>query len=430
MSRSSTKQLPNRRHWRWSRLVAALALFLLGSIGLKYAAATSPAYYVSCTTGSDYNTGATSATPWKSLSKVGRTTFSAGSTIYLRSGCSFDGGLRLNGGGTSGLPITVTSYGAGARPVVSYSSGSLYSDAIVISGAYVTVQNLKIIKGSNSGIGIDGPHATIRNNEMTNDGQGVEIRGGGTSAYVANNYVHDLKMVVNARGGDDDYGAICFTVQATNVEIVHNRGTNCVAPSYDYGTDGGFVEVWEGADNLYVHDNYSNNTDGFLEAGADSNGSSANNMRFVNNIIVNAGALINIHTDGHFAIPVSNLQFLNNTTYQSAKTTYDMFYSPDSVTARNNIFYMGTNTGLTVGTAPHVHTNNLYYCAWSDAGISLGAGEKMADPKFVAPGTDFHLQASSPARGMALALPGIEADYAGRAMGTSPDAGAYPLATP
>ena len=70
----------------------------------------------------------------------------------------------------------------------------------------------------------------------------------------------------------NDYGAVCFWVQAGNNEISYNRGINCRASSYDFGYDGGFVEVWENGDNSYIHHNYAQNTNGFFELGSGGSG--------------------------------------------------------------------------------------------------------------------------------------------------------------
>ena len=92
-------------------------------------------YYVS-TAGSNSNNGLSPSAAWQSISKV-NSSFSliaAGDSILFRSGDVFYGALIIGKSGTSGKPIVVSSYGTGAKPVISgfttISSWSLVSAGI------------------------------------------------------------------------------------------------------------------------------------------------------------------------------------------------------------------------------------------------------------------------------------------------------------
>ena len=72
-------------------------------------------YYVdNCVvTGKDSNNAASPATPWLTLAHVHAHTFSAGDSVLLQGGCTWREQLTLGQSGSSGKPITITSYGTG-----------------------------------------------------------------------------------------------------------------------------------------------------------------------------------------------------------------------------------------------------------------------------------------------------------------------------
>jgi hypothetical protein len=233
-------------------------------------------------------------------------------------------------------------------------------------------------------------------------------------------------MIVNTPGGNDDYGAVCFWLYAGNNEISYNRGINCRAPSYDYGYDGGFVEIFDQGDNTYVHHNYAENTNGFIELGARAGGS-AQDVTLTYNVIYNTGTAACIGT----SIAVANFNFDNNTFVATGGSGFLVFDCTNDLSAlqvRNNIFYsnlpIARNGNFT-------HTNNLYYMVnmvdGLDVGYALGTGEKTADPLFVnVEAGDFHLQAGSPAIDAGLNL-GYTKDFEDNTVpvGAAPDIGAY-----
>ncbi|WUH78504.1 right-handed parallel beta-helix repeat-containing protein [Streptomyces sp. NBC_00435] len=101
-------------------VAGALCLVLLP--GLEVADASSPAravrtsYYVDCSSGS--SGAGTLASPWNSLSAVNARTFGDGDTISFKSGTVCTGTLTPKGSGAAGAPITINSYGTGAKPII------------------------------------------------------------------------------------------------------------------------------------------------------------------------------------------------------------------------------------------------------------------------------------------------------------------------
>ncbi|MBW8816912.1 MAG: right-handed parallel beta-helix repeat-containing protein, partial [Streptomyces sp.] len=105
---------PIRRASRVLTLLATLAGVLVLPAQAAMAAGTS--YYVDCSAASNGN-GA-QASPWNSVTSVNNTTFGAGDSILFAVGTTCTGQLTPQGSGTSGSPVTMGSYGTGAKPVI------------------------------------------------------------------------------------------------------------------------------------------------------------------------------------------------------------------------------------------------------------------------------------------------------------------------
>jgi len=397
-------------------------------------------YYVDSVNGSDGNAGTSPSQAWKSLAPVNSRTFQPGDVINFARGSTFSGGLVINSSGTSGNPITFQAYGNGNKPI--FTNSGQYSRSVQINGSWIVVKDLLLRDANEFGVRI-GENATnnvVRDCEMTNVGIGVGIYG--QRNLVTANYFHDLKMVVNTQGGDDDYGAYAIGIYNSNNEVSYNRAERCKAPSYDYGADGGFVEFYNNVSGANIHHNWAQDNNGFIEVG----GGSATDTVVAYNVAVNNGSLAVMHISGNFQATVSNFRFENNTIVETAvgSNTYDILDfigtpPANAVTVRNNIFYV--NQFQVVSNTPSfAHDHNLYYFMQSHTqlGAPLGPGEKIADPLFVnLAGGDYHLRAGSPAIDAGVDL-GYRQDCAGQPVpqGSAPDLGAYeysssaPAATP
>lgn len=97
-------------------------IFLLSITALLNFAFAAPAsaadYHVDSASGNDKNAGTAQATPWQTLAKVNATTFKPGDRILLKAGSKWSGTLKPQGSGAEGAPITITSYGEGAKPLI------------------------------------------------------------------------------------------------------------------------------------------------------------------------------------------------------------------------------------------------------------------------------------------------------------------------
>lgn len=99
-------------------LAAVLFAGLFQAIPVATVSAVSNVYYVSFSAGNDNNAGTSEGAPFKTLARLNQMTFSQGDTILLKCGDSWNEELILNGSGTEGNPITLSSYGTGDRPVL------------------------------------------------------------------------------------------------------------------------------------------------------------------------------------------------------------------------------------------------------------------------------------------------------------------------
>ncbi len=209
-----------------------------------------------------------------------------------------------------------------------------------------------------------------------------------------------------------------------------HRFVNCRAPSYDFGHDGGAVELYGNLTNVNVHHNYSTGGDGFLEMG----GGSANNVTVAYNVSDNDyNQLILVHLTGTWASTMSNFKVENNTIVKTISAwkilNFDGAPSPSTFYFRNNVVY-STQAGV-ANNAAFTHANNLYFLAnGATLGFTLGSGEKQADPLFAnLSGGDYHLRTGSPAIDAGLRL-GYTLDFGGNAVpaGAAPDMGVFEAA--
>ncbi len=390
-------------------------------------------YYVDSLNGSDANPGTSEDKAWRTLAPVRATHFAPGSVINFKRGSSWTGSLGINVSGTPDNPITFRAYGTGDRPILRNPGDAKNSTrAIVLNGDWIVVEGLLVRDTYDAGIQIlpGADHNIVRDNEITNTGLGIQIN----SQYnlFTQNYVHDLHMVVNTPGGNDDYGAVAVTLSnASYNEISYNRMVNCTAPSYDYGTDGGAVEWWGHSDGNFVHHNWATGNDGVFEMG----GGSFTDNRMAYNVAVNNKrlAIIDLY-GGAYPSHVENFRFENNTVVEIAHNGlgWKVLFFKGNPTAqtlllRNNIFY-ADGMGIVSNKSEFTHHHNIYYLAnGTTLGFSLGSAERIVDPIFTSlTPLDLHLQSSSPAIDAGQDL-GYQLDYDDRAVpvGTAPDLGAF-----
>lgn len=120
-------------------------------------------YYVS-SSGNDANAGTSPSTPWRTLSKVNRFTFTPGDRILFQGGQSFGGELRFDNDdvGTQALPITIGSYGTGRATLSAGKGDGIYAHNTM----GFRISNLNVVgsgRTTNTGTGV------FFNNDLAGD---------------------------------------------------------------------------------------------------------------------------------------------------------------------------------------------------------------------------------------------------------------------
>ena len=451
-------------------ILAAVALALGMTLVPALAAQAVPTtYYVDSGGGSDAATGTSPGAAWQSLSKVASVSFAPGDVIKFIRGGHWTTQLTLNSSGTSGSPITLTSYGTGnPAPWFSFNCGqglTVTGDYVVIDGMYFADEgapcyanayndpNTAYYGGGAVYFPAGAEHNIVRNSEFTNVGIGVRVRGDYNA--VTHNWFHDLHFVVpQANGPAGSYGAIGVSLGSSHLEVAYNRFERCRASrllssdthsNYDGGAieiEGHFYNTHDVITDVSIHHNWSKDNEGFGEVDV----SDPSNIRFSYNYSDDYQQFWGFATNSYLTMGTGWV-FDHNTIVRRSRTigyTWDIqtYFNttPPSYNFSlwtNNVYYIASGFKVQpLNDEPHNH--NLYY---STAGTSayailgsgsFGTGDVVADPLFS--GTqpfDGHLSPGSPAINPGTASsPSFSYDFDGKSssVSTAADIGAYEYA--
>jgi len=295
-------------------------------------------YYVS----SSY-TGGTSngslSTPWKSLSQVqsSMSAFQPGDSILFKCGDTFSGTLTVNKSGTALAPIKFGSYGSGNKPKFIGTGAQISHLFYMYNRSYIIFDNLWITDTS-----ISPTDRTVQSKiqrAFTFDGtinsyntiSNCKIELVGVGAYWVSGYntmtkcdIGNLRMVVNTNdgpppGNDDDYGANPIVISSSNNTISENYFHDCWAQSFDYGVDGGAIDIYADVpliENTLITKNTFVDCNGVIEIGG-SGGNTVTDTILSYNKCINNGSISYVSNSGGFATTVTNLQFYNNIIVES-----------------------------------------------------------------------------------------------------------------
>lgn len=211
-----------------------------------------------------------------------------------------------------------------------------------------TIDGVIINDGNDYGIFVDGGSGnTIKNANISNAGIGVQFNG--SRCVLQSSYIHKLRMIVNTVGGYDDYGANGIVVGSPNCSVVNNIFDSCRAKSYDFGYDGGAVEVFgTNVDSLIVQGNVAMNSEGFIEFGA-SGGGHSNGVSIQSNILTNNGRVVWCNSTGQFAITVTGIikgNVVTETIPNSYRKLFDGNPYPSALVLGANIYYVTTKIAI------------------------------------------------------------------------------------
>ena len=393
--------------------------------------------------------------PWKAISQVNSyiPTLKPGDTVFFKRGQQFRGNIIITIAGTEANPIVFTSYGLGSPPEMISTGAPIF----LLRGARnIKIDGFKIFDPSISdslhiiqaripyGIILkNAPNCIIKNCDISKVGIGISVEGGSDQTTIEDNFIHDLRMVRNTpitMNSNDDYGANPMVIGSSRNTIRNNRFEECWARSYDYGFDGGAVELFGASvnDNKVFY-NTAINCNGFLEIGSQGNGSALNNIVAYNKII-NCGAIGVIQNAGSFKVDVRNLQYYNNTVIETAKQysrSSSLFWmaatgSQGMVTVKNNLFWLSSGVNFVnsrFSSGQMIHSNNIYRMSSGSLGYSLGSTEQ-----FSATANHFTAASGNPVNWNLELLPlstainagtdlGLKQDFRGKSILNAPDIG-------
>ncbi|MDO9712952.1 hypothetical protein [Paracraurococcus lichenis] len=344
---------------------------------------------------SDSNAGTSTDKPFKTLAALNKA-FQPGDTIAIKAGTSYAGTLSITADGTASAPVTFTRYGEGADPVIK-ATGQTGID--MRDANYVVIDHLVSQGAQRAGVAMDAnsAHNTLKNMEVVDAGFAYEITGAHDNLFTGN-FVHDLHLVNNTPGGDDDYGGAAFAIQGNNNEFSFNKILNAKAPSYDYGYDGGGFETWKSVSNIKIHDNWVQDSDGFLEIGGQGADDVVSNIEIYNNISYNNGRFGWLHNDtavGNFGMTINGVNIHNNTIVEPSAYVISGFGGPvteGTFSFTGNIVYAPISN-VVFNQSGNFHSNNYYEAAVAPT----GPGEISGSVNFVSNTGDFHVRAGSAA---------------------------------
>ncbi|HNX38578.1 MAG TPA: right-handed parallel beta-helix repeat-containing protein [Candidatus Cloacimonadota bacterium] len=458
-------------------------LFALGLLMLTLQV-WSATYYVS-TSGSNSNNGTTTGTPWQTLSKVNSYSvspgFVAGDIIRFRCGEVFRGYLTISNSGSSGSPITLTSYGAGEKPVIagaadvsssaswSNTSGSIWRTTVSPPSPLTDAGNIIFNNDANCGRKrttlatctvqgdwfYDTTDDRVYMYSASNPGTyytHIELGG----IYSENVLTIGYRSYITVDGLSVKYSANngIMIREASNV-IVQNCEVAWIGGMY-YGEDGnGYrmgngIQIWNNNNNITVRYNYVHD---IYDAGISPQGSGAytqSNISIYYNVFEGCYYTYEVFTSGDRTL--TNVNFYNNTCLW-AGTVWSVNQRPDASNARhvrtwgedgtltnnnikNNIFYEATQTAYAhYYSCPFTLDHNLYYVDYlgyintttytSLASWRAATGDDYnslsADPLL---NVDYTLRAGSPAINAGEDL-SLTRDYNGDPIVGNPDIGAF-----
>lgn len=429
------------------KLITILLLF----IGLQTFAAN---YYVDpSSTGT--NAG-TLSNPWKSLSDISWTNIVAGDAILFKRGQKFQGTLTIGKSGTASARITLGAYGSGANPLF-WGTGATISQVFNVNNRnYITFQDLtisdttisvsdrtvqsKIQRGWSGG----GSYMLIKRCVIDRVGVGVYWTGQYNVADSCD--IGNLRMVVNTNdGGDNDYGANPFVISNSNNSVTSNYMHDCWAQSFDYGVDGGAIDIYADNGNIsntFIAYNTLTDCNGALEIGG-SGGFTVSQTTLAYNKMVNNGSILYVSNSGTFLTYADNVNFYNNVIVEtepyrlSSQALFAFKAAPttaSSLVLKNNIIQLYGTIDVCRsqwGTAGAlVNQNNIYKLgSGSVLNFTQGATELITTAPIWTSTTgnalawDYRPLASSQAIEFGQNISGINRDFVGNGINGKPEVG-------
>ena len=430
--------------------------------------AQSRVYYVSSSSGNDGNNGMSSSRPWKTVSKINRTSFRPGDKVLFKKGDRWSEELRPNSSGSSGRHIVFSAYGSGKLPIINPRSGSYAINIRVKS--YIKVENLHIVAPSTgNGIAVRGnskgniiTNCKVEGNSSNRSHSGISYAGrieGGTPSgtKVTNNQVSGFFQCIYGYGGLREAGLIeGNTVSNARDDGIVARygdynGTIIRNNKITYSRDDG-IDLFGGIDLVIEKNNISKLPSGSIVAGngikAGGGGVKSENITVRYNIVhdlthsssklkagitTNGGDNIKVYgnlvhnVDGEAMVVPSgsnNIDIYNNT-FASRKTHALYIGSSKGTRLRNNIFW-GKKGNLNINASVSSQNNLLIDGVREDKYKSNNDVNSSAAAVFANYSSgDYRLRSSSPAINRGTSISGFSRGLKGVSVSGAIDIGAY-----
>jgi hypothetical protein len=298
-------------------------------------------YYLNSSTGSDSNSGTSSSAPWATLAKASGRTYAPGDQILFACGCTFTGQLYTSGSGTSGNPITINSYGSGAKPIIQ-ANGTKHNTLYFYNQQYWEIYNLEVTNNAGTAasnladlraIGIQGQdagtlnHYVIENCYIHNVTGWVKWIGGSTSG--------NSTGITFATGWDASKmtgGIVFWITTSTNVKtnfnditIENNQIENC-------SMVGVTLKQWDGTDGWAIR-----------TSATDSNWTPHTNVTIKGNYFTQNGT--SYGCDAIYVTDTKNATVEDNVIAGCGTCGVEMYYADSIAVADNEVFNVTKKAG-------------------------------------------------------------------------------------
>lgn len=383
--------------------------------------------------GSDAADGLSVGTAWNTLVHAAAVV-GPGDTVHVQDG-NYQG-FYLSTSGTSGAPITFRAEGANVRIT---SNNPSTPDGINLEGAsWVVIDGFIVNDRSRTGVrAVEASHVTIRNCHLGNNFKWGILTGFVDDLLIENNEAHHSQ---------DEHGIYvgnsCNRPVVRNNVVHHNAGCGmhfngdiftCCGDgliedaviegniAYENGAPhGGSAINMDGGVRAVIRNNllYDNHASGISLYQIDG-GAPATNNQIINNTIIQA-------SDGRWAINISDGS-TGNTVRNNILWNAHSFRGVISLDAASRPGFVSDYNSLMNRMSIDGGDTSMSLSAWQALGYDLHSFLAVPADHFVAPGTDFHLLASSPAidTGVLTGAPSSDLDGAPRPVGAAIDLGAY-----
>ena len=452
------------------RMMGRYVLFLWVAMAPQLASGT---FYFVATNGNDAHNGLYSSYmgetngPFRTLNRAA-SKLQAGDSLEIRGG-TYAEKVNFSNSGTAAGRITIKNYGHESVIIdgqYNLPGGSIYYFLVVVSGDYVTLSNITIMRSSGGLLALTGDYAqatnVVGNGSRENgmvatgnydlfDGCTMTDNGNGYNPPVQNTWGSAISLDVGSHSTIQN----CLSYNNRGEGLCVGRNTthaviqDCIA--YDNAALGIYIVsasdclirrniVYCSADSKY------GSSSGIVIG--DEYATGLSNLQIVNNLCI--GNFLNFVSDSNVK-KASGWTIAHNTFLNTQKTQalidvgYNMnvYFRPDLVEFSNSIFknnmiveeagnQVPINATLTNPHSGFTFSNNCWNKTPTAA--ALGTGDVIGDPLIAKSGSTgaglltpayFKISANSPARDKAAVLSEVTEDFFKTARGSSPDIGAH-----